>query len=532
MVQTVFRQIILHDEPRILSRLRSRHAERTSRSKVKPLLLELLCNTVNDPSIRCRGAVAKANLKRAQQDCENLMRVFSDFEAARDDPTSREAQDLLVDLMYQIHEFDTRNLENVLRTPPTMDPSTRDFLPFAIKKLRQYYGVAADLIKAARGSQSHLFKRVSVEVLEDPMVNTSTNNAQIDQVFQRLAGRLTTRSRKRHQNTIIMARDRFRRRFENCTTPWKIHAEIQLLFFYERNPNINPPRFICSSKSACYLCDLFLSLHGQFRTPKTHGRIYDRWTLPEWATDSAQAGQHILTVVQKFNESIEARLVKAVENGERPFSHPNESTLRMHGPWSSTSTLSNRPMENPSLVASAHLDNRSPSEHLSASSLTIQAALDDGGTPFPSIDGSGSNASRSSTADHFLSPGHSIKHEFDSPSKHVVVHTASIDLQVSLDWDPSNEEREGTNHNNTAATRTTFTRWIQVQQLVAFEIASAAADYPEWAELIDLEALQEGEEITFEDPDSVSNLGRKPLAIKCRDDMLLLRWSREEGHSR
>ena len=55
MTQHVFRQIILLDEPRILTRLRSRHMEQTRKNKKKPIFLDLLSNTLNDPSIKFSG---------------------------------------------------------------------------------------------------------------------------------------------------------------------------------------------------------------------------------------------------------------------------------------------------------------------------------------------------------------------------------------------------------------------------------------------------------------------------------------------
>ncbi|KAK2053460.1 hypothetical protein LY76DRAFT_667510 [Colletotrichum caudatum] len=38
--------------------------------------------------------------------------------------------------------------------------------------------------------------------------------------------------------------------------------------------------------SACYLCDLFIRTHGNYVVSQTHGRLYEKWTLPdvEWMT--------------------------------------------------------------------------------------------------------------------------------------------------------------------------------------------------------------------------------------------------------
>ncbi|KAF7944996.1 uncharacterized protein EAE97_005629 [Botrytis byssoidea] len=74
-------------------------------------------------------------------------------------------------------------------------------------------------------------------------------------------------------------------RLEVCTAP-KAH-EIQLISFYEQFPAGLPPRCIGSSKSACFLCDLFIKKHGLYRISRSHGRLYPKWTIPEgdWANE-------------------------------------------------------------------------------------------------------------------------------------------------------------------------------------------------------------------------------------------------------
>ncbi|TGO16838.1 hypothetical protein BTUL_0023g00110 [Botrytis tulipae] len=79
-------------------------------------------------------------------------------------------------------------------------------------------------------------------------------------------------------------------RLEVCTAPkaqyhndqiLHVHSEIQLISFYEQFPAGLPPRCIGSSKSACFLCDLFIKKHGLYRISHSHGRLYPKWTIPE-----------------------------------------------------------------------------------------------------------------------------------------------------------------------------------------------------------------------------------------------------------
>ncbi len=71
-----------------------------------------------------------------------------------------------------------------------------------------------------------------------------------------------------------------------------VHAEIQLLIFYDSNPDnsILKPRVLGVSKAACYLCNLFSKKHAEFFLSQTHGQLFDQWNVPDLADfDTAQS---------------------------------------------------------------------------------------------------------------------------------------------------------------------------------------------------------------------------------------------------
>jgi hypothetical protein len=125
-------------------------------------------------------------------------------------------------IVKQVHAFSLATyLSRALQTS-MIDPSLKAYLPEAIGKLGRYYSAASELVCAARHRDCRLFENVEVEPFQIPV-----------------------------PASLSMSH-------------WKVHAEIQLLFFHEVHPSRRRPRFICSSKSACYLCNLFFSLHGGF----------------------------------------------------------------------------------------------------------------------------------------------------------------------------------------------------------------------------------------------------------------------------
>lgn len=110
----------------------------------------------------------------------------------------------------------------------------------------------------------------------------------------------------------------------------RIHAEIQLLFHYEQQPQIKlRPRVICSSKNACFLCNTFIRLHNQFYTPKTHGKLYPLWTLPDISTLSLGRSriEELGKLYKQFNSLIEEKVISCLETKSLVRLYDNESRI-------------------------------------------------------------------------------------------------------------------------------------------------------------------------------------------------------------
>lgn len=72
-----------------------------------------------------------------------------------------------------------------------------------------------------------------------------------------------------------------------CSLDLVAHAEMQLVNFYDHNPQWRPQfRFVGVSKKSCYLCHLFLTNHpDSFCVSSCHQKLYPSW-IPPLATDS------------------------------------------------------------------------------------------------------------------------------------------------------------------------------------------------------------------------------------------------------
>ena len=281
----------------------------------------------------------------------DLHAIFLDFETA---PKNNSASlDAVMDMVRCAYELSsTGDLAMALETSRTLDPGVKKFLPEAIGKLGRYFSVSRNLVSAARSGRYRIFEQVSIETCKTtpspslalaPECAPSLTEA-LQPVMrpgpcddQHTLKRMVERSSKK-PFSVVQAN--FLRRLTSKVNPtWKVHAEIQLLLFYELHPEKQRPRVICSSKSACYLCDLFVKLHGQFHMPRTHGRLYDRWTIPDWATGH----QDLKIVVERFNGALEDKIKSTLRERRTLCNHPNESILVAPGHWSSSALASSVP---------------------------------------------------------------------------------------------------------------------------------------------------------------------------------------------
>jgi hypothetical protein len=280
---------------RILSRLRSQHAKKTLRTAGRQPLTVLLNRALNDKGVNIRAGFTESNLKAMRFGAQALQRFFTRLERISDpSPDNIETQEVIEEIVKAAYDLTKANhLDAALKTLD--DLTLRKYLPEAVGKLGRYYSASSELVCAARDKKCRVFQNIQVEPL-----------------------------RIRVPSSIPK---------EKC----KIHAEIQLLFFYELHPDRPRPRVICSSKSACYLCNLFFQLHDGFHVPRTHGRLYEKWILPYWLDIPVERHQNLANITTRFIATLDDKALSALRI---KFYHPNESVLPPFAHWPSSSALS------------------------------------------------------------------------------------------------------------------------------------------------------------------------------------------------
>lgn len=199
----------------------------------------------------------------------------------------------MMDVIRAVHKLiETTNFNTLLDTLTTTElaPTVRHRFTTQITKLAQYQECTLFLIQTAK--TLNIFQQAEVQLVslepelfkpEMPFLPgchlaNCINRCRASSGSSKLKANTTEIvTRLQHQGKSNAA---FTTTVSEILRQSRVHAEIQLLTHYELHPAPKNPRVICASKDACYLCNLFIRLRGDFYTPRTHGNIYPRWWLP------------------------------------------------------------------------------------------------------------------------------------------------------------------------------------------------------------------------------------------------------------
>ena len=252
--------------------------------------------------------------------------------------TSCEVQDLAMDLIAQMHDLASQTKLNVaLDFSKSLNSELKTSLFEAVRKLGRYYSISYELVCVARSEEYSIFNSITIETAptrrpsQPSSLDKNIHPLNALQNILRPKNSVQSTSLKPSLETCLgkpirIILDDFRLATADYCKSVKVHAEIQLLFFYELNTDRIRPRTICSSKSACYLCDLFFRLHGQYYVPSTHGRLSHKWTLPDWHIFLPEMRRRDFDVLlRNFSDMLKIKVKVALDSGSVRANRPNES---------------------------------------------------------------------------------------------------------------------------------------------------------------------------------------------------------------
>ncbi|KAI9893774.1 MAG: hypothetical protein M1814_005991 [Vezdaea aestivalis] len=329
---------------RILSRLRSRHAIRSRRNEGKPAIASRLEEAVNVAILLGRNdLISDAHVPKLRSQCQQLSKTFMAIESKNKYQIStKENRELISNFTRGALEIgDQHNLEALLNAIPPSEnfsPGTGSTLRESLGKIGRYCSASLYLVAAAR--KFAIFKKIRIQcvsmfqesgVLLRPI--ESTVKRALTRVLDDIAPeRITKRLRKFERATKFAsgkAETDYQQNLTSASQQAKVHAEVQLIYYYAQKKSSLQPRVISASKCACFLCDLFIKLHGGFHVARSHGVLYSSWTVPNSNKMSLSEDQmhKFDMILKKLNHSLQHEIRKALEVQGLKRLHPNESVF-------------------------------------------------------------------------------------------------------------------------------------------------------------------------------------------------------------
>ncbi|KAI9780375.1 MAG: hypothetical protein M1816_003103 [Peltula sp. TS41687] len=351
----LFNEVIDLNHGRILSRLRSRHAKWSRRARDKPSVVTRLAKVVSVASslkeTECTLNNRKVDLKEVKERTRKLEKRFQQLEAMpADSVNSVDARKLLSELLTTAYELSLRDdlevLGEAIPSSGLFSPGTGSVLRTALGKLGRYYSASRFLCAAAR--KLTVFKNIRVEGVSQLVQAANPLQIRQDEVsITTILHRIFQKSSKEVKRaagtfqlnsgvSLASAEAELRGHLASSCPRRKIHAEIQLIFHYELEPKCPQPRIICSSKSSCFLCNLFIRIHGAFYIARTHGVLYHAWTLPDPGIlpfSKVGRGSEVAKSVKRLNLALEDTLSLTLKQKRTRRCHPNESAFIEPAIW-------------------------------------------------------------------------------------------------------------------------------------------------------------------------------------------------------
>ncbi|KAI0536840.1 hypothetical protein GGR58DRAFT_374799 [Xylaria digitata] len=332
--RTVFRQIIALCKSRILYRMR--FVKPRGRRTIIDDLQRIVDHLHKNP---CK------NVKEFLEMAKKAIRLAVSWKKHQTNPALEE----LVDAINSLRQTD--NYEDILGSIPQRVVDVDHVINMTFKVSR-YRESATVLFEAARKFPrvrnmgvdlaelpTDAFSRPTISSDYRPSMYSTISRCQNTKYSPKDVKRMCDLLKLSPEKASARYNDGVKDNLENS----KVHAEIQLLYYCQTTINGKAllPRVICSSKSACWLCNSFILFHGKFHMPRCHGKLYPKWRLPnlhdDWCNETATSfNQHLEGLLA---ESLKILYIRKAKTEYRDPIESDLSTLKWPSAQSNSSEL-------------------------------------------------------------------------------------------------------------------------------------------------------------------------------------------------
>ncbi|BCS19488.1 nucleic acid/nucleotide deaminase domain-containing protein [Aspergillus puulaauensis] len=194
----------------------------------------------------------------------------------------------LVEGIYQVHRIP--QLPALIRAIPNrdLDPCSKESVLNIVSKVSRYRESARFLYRTAKDCALARNMRAVPVHLPREAYDIPSFNGYAPNLRSRILEASSKGQQKRLINSICsvsklteqQAIAQYSQQVPKTLTEGKIHAEVQLIAYCELQKPKMYPRLVCSSKDACFLCNMFLLEYHKILAPRSHGKLYPGWRLP------------------------------------------------------------------------------------------------------------------------------------------------------------------------------------------------------------------------------------------------------------
>ena len=299
-------------QQRIFSRIKSQRPDAQYTKTKTQFLGSVVQQALHAVHKHSKREEPNPDVERFTKYSQRLLRCLGTLETCEE----KDVLSHIKDVLRAAHRFDkTANLDTVLQgiSLSHLPPAVQKSLGTRLGKLARYRECSLYLSKIAK--KSELFRETEVTVVSlNAQLFTRDLTVPADRCLvdclsrcedgaPRVFGASNIASKLKK---LEISNSTFLKTVKAIVNDSSVHAEVQLVCHYELHPVAKKPRVICSSKDACYLCNLLIQLDGTFYIPGTHGNLYTRWRLPPIPSlDRMQA---------QLNKALEARIKELITN--------------------------------------------------------------------------------------------------------------------------------------------------------------------------------------------------------------------------
>ncbi|KAF5591763.1 hypothetical protein FPCIR_6043 [Fusarium pseudocircinatum] len=181
-----------------------------------------------------------------------------------------------------------------LRTLLKLDESQSQAWLDNLHKVARYHSAIKSMVKFAV-KEPGIFVEIGIRPINAPdprRFKLPNGEAPLLAIVERLLGKDTNSTMEKLEKHLGTPHVESRLR-RACPPNLTLHAEMQMVVFYEGKPGLAPHlRLIGTSKKACFLCDKYLRHHPlRLQASACHQKIYPSWMPPPYYNVQGNSAQ-------------------------------------------------------------------------------------------------------------------------------------------------------------------------------------------------------------------------------------------------